>query len=234
MISGAMITVMDGILPVYKPVGITSFDVIRAFKRAVHPTFKLGHAGTLDPFADGVMLLMLGKGTKQFDVLQQQPKTYLARAILGAKSDTLDVTGSIETISENQNPKVSLEQIKQTAEQFMGVIEQQIPDYSAAKINGQPRYKLARKGEVLPSKSKSVTIYSLEIVSIENNECVMRASCSSGTYIRQLSYDIFKKLGVESYLSTLTRESVGDYTIEKCCQIGDFSELKWQDKVVLL
>lgn len=227
-----MITVMDGVLPVYKPVGITSFDVIRAFKRSVKPSFKIGHAGTLDPFADGVILLMLGKGTKQFDALQKLPKTYKATAVLGAKSDTLDVTGKIEKTLENHGFTPSIDEIKKMAEQFVGVIEQTIPDYSAAKINGQPRYKLARQGQDIVAKSKPVTIYSLEILSLEKDICEMRVSCSSGTYIRQLSYDIFHALGIESYLEKLTRESVGSYTIEKCCQIDDFSGVKWQDMVV--
>ena len=223
---------MDGILPVYKPVGITSFDVIREFKRSVRPTFKLGHAGTLDPFADGVMLLMLGKGTKQFDQLQKLPKTYLATALLGASSDTLDVTG---TITQSNLPStLNLSEITNAASTFTGIIEQAIPDYSAAKVGGVPRYTLARQGATLPPKSKSVTIYSLEIVSVEKEECVLRVSCSSGTYIRQLSYDLFTSLQVESYLTTLTRESVGEYTIARCCQIADFTGSTWQDKVVLL
>lgn len=231
-----MIRVMDAILPVYKPIGITSFDVIRLFKRDAHPAYKLGHAGTLDPFADGVLLLMLGKGTRQFDELQKLPKIYLATAVLGARSDTLDVTGHIvESRNEKLEPsEVLLDKIQQTAKQFVGTIEQRIPDYSAAKIGGQPRYKLARKNAVLPSKSKQVTIYSLAIVSLGSTECVMRVSCSSGTYIRQLSYDLFMHLGIESYLSKLTRESVGDYTIAQCCSIEDFSSSKWQDKVTRL
>lgn len=223
---------MDGILPVYKPVGITSFDVIRAFKRAAKPSFKIGHAGTLDPFADGVMLLMLGKGTKQFDELQKLPKTYRAMAILGAKSDTLDVTGTIEKITNNRTSQISIEEVRQAAKQFVGTIEQTIPDYSAAKINGQPRYKLARRGIEMAAKSKPVMIYQLEILSMKKGVCEMHVSCSSGTYIRQLSYDIFNTLGIESYLYKLTRESVGSYTVELCCQIEDFSGAKWQDMVV--
>ncbi len=231
---------MDGILPVYKPVGITSYDVIRAFKRS-HLTgfdpvkYKVGHGGTLDPFADGVMLLMLGSGTKQFDQLQKLPKTYVATAVLGASSDTLDATGKI--VSAKMHERTS-EQIKEATQKFVGEIEQKIPDYSAAKINGTPRYKLARRGEELPAKSKQISIYSLEVIHYSNSnygsEVEMRISCSSGTYIRQLSYDIFKSLGVESYLSKLTRQSIGDYSLAKCCQIADFSDSTWRDKVVRL
>jgi tRNA pseudouridine55 synthase len=211
---------MNGILPVYKPVDITSYDVIRAFKRSVRPTFKIGHAGTLDPFADGVMLLMLGESTKQFDELQKLPKTYLATAVLGARSDTLDKTGIITPLTHDT--MTSLEEIQFHAKKFVGVIEQKIPDYSAAKIGGKPRYVLARKGADIPAKSKHVTVYSIEVLSLVNNVCMMRISCSSGTYIRQLSYDIFHALGIESYLDALKRESVGPYTIDTCCQIADF------------
>lgn len=214
---------MNGILPVYKPIDITSYDVIRAFKKAVRPTFKIGHAGTLDPFADGVMLLMLGTGTKKFDELQKLPKTYLATAVMGARSDTLDRTGKIDLgIKIQELSTLHISQIQEVAKKFVGTIEQKIPDYSAAKVGGRPRYQLARQGTVIPEKSKKVTVYSIEVVSLVDNKCKMRVGCSSGTYIRQLSYDILHTLGIESYLESLKRESIGPYTIDVCCQIADF------------
>jgi tRNA pseudouridine55 synthase len=226
---------MDAILPVYKPVGITSFDVIRAFKRGVHPDFKIGHGGTLDPFADGVLLLLLGKATKKMNELSDLPKTYRAVARLGASSDTLDVTGNIEQGTKNiEYREISLDQMKATAENFVGEIEQEIPDYSATKINGVPRYKLARAGKEMEKKSKLVTIHKLEIEKIEGELVTFVTTVSSGTYIRQLSYDIFKSLGVESYLEELTRTDIGDYHEQQCCQIADFSDSKWQDMVIPL
>ncbi len=221
---------MDGILPVYKPVGITSFDVIRAFKRGVHPDFKVGHGGTLDPFAGGVLLLLLGKATKQMNTLSELPKTYRAVAVLGASSDTLDRTGAI--VKQIINHKFSNSQIEDVAEKFVGEIEQVIPDYSATKINGVPRYKLARRGEAMEQKSKPVTIHELLIEKIEDKRVTFSAIVSSGTYIRQLSYDVFISLGVESHLDELTRTKIGDYKVEDCCQIADFSSSKWQDKLV--
>ena len=209
---------MDGILPVYKPVGITSFDVIRAFKRAVHPDFKVGHGGTLDPFADGVLLLLLGKATKRMNELSALPKTYRAMARLGAGSDTLDVTGTITPgVWEPIDPVV----LGAAAEKFVGEIEQEIPDYSATKINGVPRYKLARKGEAMERKSKLVTIHNLVIEKVEGDTVTFTATVSSGTYIRQLSYDIFKSLGIESYLESLTRTRIGDFTLEQCVATED-------------
>ncbi len=231
---------MDGILPVYKPVGITSFDVIRAFKRAVHPDFKVGHGGTLDPFADGVLLLLLGKATKKMNELSALPKTYRAVAVLGASSDTLDVTGVI--VEQMTNQKFSNSQIEIAAEKFVGEIEQAIPDYSATKINGVPRYKLARRGVAMESKSKKVTIYSIENIQIKKSNSSnlpaqsgyrtsveMTVTCSAGTYSRQLSYDIFKTLGIESYLESLTRTQIGDYKIDDCVKIDSFTSLEWQD-----
>ena len=218
---------MDPILPVYKPVGITSFDVIRAFKRAVHPNYKVGHGGTLDPFADGVLLLLLGKATKKMNELSALPKTYRAVARLGASSDTLDRTGIITPgVWEPFTPGV----MGTATSKFLGEIEQEIPDYSATKINGVPRYKLARAGTAMERKSKLVTIHNLEIDKIENDLVTFLATVSSGTYIRQLSYDLFRTIGVDSYLEKLTRTEIGTYNIDACCTIADFSDLKWQDK----
>ena len=224
---------MDAILPVYKPVGITSFDVIRNFKRSVHPDFKIGHGGTLDPFADGVLLLLLGKATKKMNELSELPKTYKAIARLGASSDTLDNTGEIEqTIVNYEYQKITLEQMTTAAKKFVGEIEQEIPDYSATKINGVPRYKLARAGQVMDKKSKIVTIHNLEIEKIEDNMVTFISTVSSGTYIRQLSYDIFKSLEIPSYLEKLTRTKIGTYTLDDCAELSDFNSLKWQDKAM--
>ena len=220
---------MDGILAVYKPVGITSFDVIREFKHAIHPDFKVGHGGTLDPFADGVLLLLLGKATKRMSELSELPKTYRAGAVLGASSDTLDRTGRIS--KQFTAYGIRQEQIMEVLKKFVGKIEQEIPDYSATKINGVPRYKLARRGEVMEKKTKMVMIYDLRFVLIEDNKVEFEATVSSGTYIRQLSYDIFKSLGVESYLEALTRTRIGDFQLEKCCEMSDFNDDIWKNKV---
>jgi len=220
---------MDGILAVYKPVGITSFDVIRELKHAIHPDFKVGHGGTLDPFADGVLLLLLGKATKKMNELAELPKTYLATARLGASSDTLDRTGRIS--KQLTAYGIRQEQIMEVLKKFVGEIEQEIPDYSATKINGIPRYKLARRGEAMEKKTKMVMIYDLRFVLIEDNKVEFEATVSSGTYIRQLSYDIFKSLGVESYLEALTRTRIGDFQLEKCCEMSDFNDDIWKNKV---
>ena len=226
---------MDEILPVYKPSGITSYDVIRAYKRAqftgMNPVkYKVGHGGTLDPFADGVLLLLLGKATKRMNELSALPKTYRATAVLGVKSDTLDRMGKVDSRFKIQDLRmISREQIEDAAQKFVGTYEQEIPAYSAAKVNGQPRYKLARKGQDLKKKTKPVTIYSLNMLHYDDlnhgSTVSFEATVSSGTYIRQLSYDIFKTLGIESYLDSLTRTAIGEFTLKKCSRIEDFGTL---------
>lgn len=122
--------------------------------------------------------------------------------------------------------------LETTAKNFVGEIEQEIPDYSATKINGVPRYKLARRGETIEKKSKLITIHKLDIEKIERDKVTFVATVSSGTYIRQLSYDIFKSLRVESYLESLTRTQIGDFSLLKCCEIVDFGSEKWKSMVI--
>ncbi len=224
---------MDGILPIYKPAGITSYDVIRQGKRMLLRGQKVGHAGTLDPFAEGVLLLLLGKATKRFDEIQSWRKTYLATARLGYFSDTLDVTGQINKVPNLAEYSTKVQDV---ANRYVGTIEQVVPSFSAAKYKGKPLYKYARGGEDVPPKSKKVTVYSIKVLepsesngSNHRTEVQMRVECGSGTYIRQLSYDIFHTLGIESYLTSLTRERVGEITTNDCNRLDAENALNiWQ------
>ena len=224
---------MDGILPIYKPAGITSYDVIRQVKRMLLRGQKVGHAGTLDPFAEGVLLLLLGKATKRFDEIQSWRKTYLATARLGYFSDTLDVTGQINKVPNLAEYSTKVQDV---ANRYVGTIEQVVPSFSAAKYKGKPLYKYARGGEDVPPKSKKVTVYSIKVLepsesngSNHRTEVQMRVECGSGTYIRQLSYDIFHTLGIESYLTSLTRERVGEITTNDCNRLNAENALNiWQ------
>lgn len=208
---------MEGILPIYKPTNITSYDVIRQVKKLLPKGQKIGHAGTLDPFADGVLLILLGSATKRFEEIQGWKKTYRAVAKLGYQSDTLDSEGKITEIIANH--KFSNSQIQEVADKFVGEIEQKVPAYSAAKYKGKALYKYARKGEVVPEKSKKIIIYEIKVISVENTYVEFEVTCGSGTYIRQLSYDIINRLGVESYLDKLTRTQVGEIKIENCLKL---------------
>lgn len=223
---------MDGILPIYKPTEVTSYDVIRTFKRIHHPSYKIGHGGTLDPFADGVLLLLLGKATKKMNELMALPKTYRATAVLGVSSDTLDRTGNLTP--ETKSQRFTREEIERLMQSFVGKYEQEIPDYSAAKVDGKPRYLLARKGIALAKKTKPVTIYSLTLEGMVENKITFIASVSSGTYVRQLSYDIFNKLGIASHLISLTRTAIGEYKVENCARVSDLETKTWEDRVVPL
>ncbi len=226
---------MEGILPVYKPVGMTSYDVIRIFKKNNPPPegekrWKVGHGGTLDPFAEGVLLILLGRaGTKQFDSLRKLHKTYLATATVGAYSDTLDCTGEI-SLQVGASSFQQLDLQKQIPK-FVGEIEQKVPEYSAAKVDGRPRYKYAREGIVVTPTSKKVLVTDLQIKNWDGTTITFETTVSSGTYIRQLSYDLLKSVGVESYLSKLVRTKIGEIGIEDCATIEELNSAGWQDKV---
>lgn len=212
---------MDKILPVYKLVGYSSYDLIRDFKRQNNFKGKIGHAGTLDPFACGLVLLLLGDATKKFDEIKKWDKTYLAGLRLGATSTTGDPAGEITPFMEGAKllPRISgrsstpsITQIKDILKSFIGEIEQEVPAYSAAKHKGQPLYKLARKGIKVAPKTKQIEIKNIELVIYKYPLLTIRVNSSGGTYIRQLAMDIGKKLGIGAYLYYLEREAVGKFT----------------------
>ena len=220
---------MNGILPVYKPAGISSYEVIRKFKQTGFKN-RIGHAGTLDPFAEGLLLLLLGKATKKFAEIQKWQKVYRAVAVMGAKSNTLDVEGEIEL--QKNCPTPNLEEIEFEGRSLIGEMEQVVPAFSAAKHKGVPLYKLARTGQKIPKKTKWVQVYHLSVKRYEFPELEFEADVSSGTYIRQLSYDWLKNLGVESYLKKLTRLAIGKIDIKKACKIKEFENEEWKKYLI--
>ncbi len=230
---------IDGFLPVQKPIGLSSFDVIRVFKRSTQFSGKVGHAGTLDVFASGVMILMLGSATRSFDALQGHEKSYRASARLGVSSSTLDIEGVLTAQvehtdtppSSDESRRPSFSEIVEAASTFRGEMEQAVPLYSAAKQNGQPLYKLARAEKTIIPKSKQITIHDLSIVAYKYPLVTFDVKCSSGTYVRQLSVDLFAKLGTDSFLFALERKSVGPITLEHCCTLEDFSTDRWEQFV---
>ncbi len=213
---------MDAIVPVWKPVDWTSFDVVKKMKSFVKPS-KVGHAGTLDPFAEGVLILCIGKKTSEVESLMELKKTYVATIRLGVTTDTLDPTGKFS--KEKPVPKLSESSLDQTLSEFIGEISQIPPMYSALKKNGVPLYKLARQGLTVPRNPRTVRIYTIELLNFNRLELELRVVCGRGTYIRVLGSDIAAALGTIGYVKKLTRTRIGDYTADNSVRVQDFS--KW-------
>ena len=220
---------INRVLPVFKPVGMSSHHVVRIFKKQADYKGKIGHAGTLDVFASGLLLLLLGKATKQFDYWQTQTKTYVSGSRLGMASETLDVEGNLKVQSNVFSP--SADQIRGVLPKFIGEIEQAVPTYSAAKFQGQPFYKYARQGKII-EKSKKVRIDKIELVACQYPLVTLEIQCGSGTYIRQLAWDIFQSLGIDSFLYHLTRTQVGEVNLAQAAPISHFNNQKWQDFLI--
>lgn len=202
---------MNGILIVDKPMDWTSFDVI-AKLRGILGTRKLGHSGTLDPMATGVLPVFAGGASKAVDMQPNHDKTYRAVLRFGLATDTGDVTG---TVLETSETKVTKEQLLQILPKFTGDIMQTPPMYSAVKINGTPLYKLARQGVTVERKARPVTIYRLDLLEQSGEQdFVLEVACSKGTYVRTLVEDLGKELGVPATLAGLRRTQAGIFDLQ--------------------
>ena len=205
---------IEGFLHIDKPTGITSYDVIRHLKRLLPKGTKIGHAGTLDPLATGLLIIGIGRSaTKQFADMIKLDKEYKVTALLGKTYDTQDITGKL--LEEKDTSKITREAIIEVIKKFKGEIEQIPPMYSAIKHKGQPLYKLARKGEEIVRKARMVIIHSIEITSFELPRVKLRISCSSGTYIRTLVDDIGKELKVGASVEELRRTKIDNFSIKQ-------------------
>ncbi len=200
------------ILNINKPEGWTSFDVVKKIRTAVRVK-KVGHAGTLDPFASGVLLVCTGAATKQVQDLMNCDKEYVADIVLGKTTDTYDRTGVV--LSEADSRDVEITQIQEAIKNFEGEIFQTPPMYSAIKVKGQRLYKLARRGEVIDRSPRKINIHRLELLNFENSKIMLRVVCSKGTYIRSLAQDLGQWLGCGAYLESLVRMRIGPYRIEE-------------------
>lgn len=210
---------MNGLLLVNKPAGITSFDCIRKLRRTTGVK-KIGHAGTLDPAAHGLMLLLFGTACKQAQQFSKLDKTYIAQIELGKNSTTGDREGELTNISERQP---DLEEIERTLKLFIGEITQTPSKYSAIKIDGQEAYKRARRGEEVTMPSRQVTIDSIDLLTYNYPYLEISADVSSGTYIRSLAEDIGEVLGTGAYLADLIRTSVGEYDLKDAVELDSES-----------
>lgn len=243
------------ILLIDKPADMSSFGVVARVRRKLSTLsghkVKVGHTGTLDPFATGLLVLLIGKGTKRANEFLKLDKSYTATLRLGQVSTTGDSEGeitdylpesdfnlkpddsdSVTNCPDDENSRTednmcpaknpSLAEIEAVLKSFLGKIQQTVPQFSAVKINGQRAYKLARAGKTVEMPTREVTIYNIEIVKYAWPELIINCDVSSGTYIRTLAEDIGKKLGVGAYLTTLRRTKVGNFDLKNAQKLDDF------------
>ncbi len=217
---------MDGIIVINKEKGCTSHDIVYKVKKMLNT--KVGHTGTLDPNATGVLPILLGKGTKLSKYLIEHNKEYEVILQLGVKTTTADVEGDI--IDKKEVLKESLEKlaVEETLKSFIGKIKQTPPLYSAIKVNGKKLYEYARKGQVVEVKPREIEIYNIELINIEKEkkQIEFKVSCSKGTYIRTLCEDIANKLQTVGYMENLKRTRVGEFTIEQAITLKQLEENK--------
>jgi tRNA pseudouridine55 synthase len=211
---------MFGLLNIDKPAGLTSRDVVNRVQRLVKP-HKVGHAGTLDPLATGVLVVAIGPATRLVEYVQRMPKTYHATFLLGRTSDTEDVQGTIVEMPDPPFPKRG--DIEASIPQFLGTIEQRPPAYSALKVSGQRAYAVARRGETVDLAPRPVEVYSIEIARYDYPELELVARCGSGTYIRSLGRDLAESLGSGAVMSALRRLAIGPFTIETAIACDNLS-----------
>ena len=212
---------MEGIIVVNKPKGITSFDVIRKLKKILK-TKKIGHTGTLDPLATGVMLMCVGKATKLASDLEAKDKVYIADFDIGYATDTYDIEG--KKIAENII-EVSKENLEQSIKKFIGNIKQVPPMYSAIKIDGNKLYHLARKGIEVERPERDVTIEYINLLDFKDNKVKIETKVSRGCYIRSLIYDIGQDLGTYATMTALQRKQVGDYSLENSYSLEQIEKM---------
>jgi tRNA pseudouridine55 synthase len=210
----------EGLLNIDKPAGITSHDVVAQIRR-VTGVRRVGHAGTLDPLATGVLLVGVGRTTRLIEYLVGRSKTYEARLKLGQATNTYDTEG--EVTAERPFSHITTEEIDNHLAAFRGQIEQQPPMYSAIKKDGQPLYKLARQGIEIEVPTRQVTIYALELLAYNAPFVDLRVTCSAGTYIRSLAQDLGQALGCGAHLTGLRRTAIGDFGVETAVSLPDLT-----------
>nr|WP_294678275.1 tRNA pseudouridine(55) synthase TruB [uncultured Blautia sp.] len=211
---------MDGILVIRKEKGYTSHDVVAKLRGILHMK-KIGHTGTLDPDAEGVLPVALGRGTRLVELLTEKQKTYETVLHLGVVTDTQDMTG---TVLETKPVNVTEEQVREAAASFVGDKLQIPPMYSALKVNGRKLYELAREGKTVERKPRPVTFYEIRILDMQLPKVRLSVTCSKGTYIRTLCHDIGEKLGCGGAMEELLRTRSGNFTLEESMTLSQVEE----------
>lgn len=212
---------LDGILLIDKPYGCSSFDVIRRLKHHFGIA-KLGHAGTLDPLATGLLIVVLGKATKVSQSLMCGIKEYTGIIQLGVKTSTYDREGEI--VETHSTDNINLPTVEKIMHSFIGDQYQEAPMFSAKKLDGVPLYKLARKGKEIKREPNFITIFKFDPTQYENANVHFHVRCSKGTYIRSLAYDLGERLGCGGHLAALRRIKSGDFSIEQAIKLNDLIE----------
>lgn len=203
---------MHGILNLNKPPSLSSRDVVNIVQKVIRPV-KTGHAGTLDPLAEGVLVIPVGHATKLVEYIQRLPKTYKAKFILGKKSDTEDICGRVEDLVDPPQP--TRDQLEQALPLFHGTISQMPPIYSALKVGGKRAYDLARQGKEVKLEARPIEVYSIKILAYHYPDLRVEIHCGSGTYVRSLGRDLAQMLGTDAVMAHLTRTAIGDFRIEQ-------------------
>lgn len=215
---------LNGFVLINKPVGWSSFDVVAKIrgklKKDLNKKIKVGHTGTLDPLASGLMIIVIGDYCKRASEFSGMDKSYTATLTLGSSSTTDDAEGELTAVSSTKPQQAALQQVLTG---FKGVQDQVPPAFSAIKVGGKRAYNMARQGQKFALEPRKVTIYDVELISYQYPEVVIDCTVSSGTYIRSLGRDIGQKLGTGAYLSALVRSSVGPYRLEDAVDPDDYS-----------
>jgi tRNA pseudouridine55 synthase len=221
---------MNGVINIYKPEGITSFDVV-ARVRKLSKIKKVGHTGTLDPAAKGILPVCLGRATKIIDYIMSSTKTYRVELKLGMVTDTYDREGKVL----EENPvEASKEAIEEAILHFLGESLQVPPMYSALKVNGKKMYELARQGIEIEREARKIFIYNISIIDIQGAYARFDVCCSKGTYIRSLCYDIGRNLGCGGMMNALERTSTGPFNMDNCVQLQDLNETNLSEYIIPL
>ncbi len=218
---------MDGMINIYKESGYTSHDVVARLRGILH-TRKIGHTGTLDPMAEGVLPVCVGSATKLCETFTDHDKEYEAVMLLGKRYDTLDVTG---VMTESHEVMSTEEEIVSAVKSFVGGYDQVPPMYSAKKIDGQKLYDLARSGKTVERKPVFINIYDIGILSVDLPRVRMRVKCGKGTYIRSLIDDIGSRLGCGAAMEELTRTKVGNFDISDAIRLSELERLSAEDRI---
>ena len=215
-----------GVVNLNKPAGMTSRESVDCVKRLVRPA-KVGHAGTLDPLASGVLVVCIGKATRLIDFVQQMPKRYRATFLLGRTSPTEDIEGEVTVLIDAPLP--GRQEIERACEQFLGTIEQRPPVFSALKVAGRRAYELARRGQTVELAPRPVRIFELSIVGYEYPQLTLDIRCGSGTYVRSLGRDLAESLGTGAVMNALSRTQIGPFGIDEAVDPRVLCPLKLAD-----